>query len=1005
MRRLRRHWGIGLAVGSALVVAAALGTPAALASNANGPAAPAELASDTAQDGHPAAGLSTLGVTTGWKVLTSATATQGGAVISAPNFNTQGWLSVKADDAGAPGTEINALLQNGSCPNVFYGNNMQQCFGYESGVGKETVPQFEKPWWFRTNFAPNLRAGQDASLIVNGIVGQADVWVNGHEVATQDTVTGDFTKFTFDVTTLLQPGNNSLALEVYPNDVNTMFTLGDEDWEEVPPDNNTGIQFPVQLQVSNALTDGNAHVNQVNAADLSRSALTVDTDVTNNTGTSQTGDVTATITPPVGGGWPIVVNQPVTVAAHATKTVTFAPSAYPQLNVSHPKVWWPYQMGAQPLYTLDTAVSQHGQVSNSTDETFGIRTVTSSLIDPSPAAPQGVRSYAVNGKPFVARGGGYDEDIFLRYSKQDVASQIALMRNMGINMIRLEGHFMPQDFYEQLDRAGIMVDSGFECCDDTWQPTKPPTQKDLTIMGLSALAVGENERNHPSVVTFSWSDSAPVPSQETVSLNAFKQADFDVPIVSSAEYNSSPQLGVSGEKEGPYDWVSPSYWYDSGTYDPTDSSRTNVGGSWGFDSEESGGDTVPTLDSIQRFLSPSDQANLWQNPSYHQYHANYESGIGGYAFGTLYDFDTALSNRYGQWNSLNSYVEEAQVAEYENTRSQFEAFIDHSTNKQAPSTGTMYWQLNKGWPTLLWDLYNNDGDQPGAYFGAKKANESLHALYTYDNNTVTLDNLSGANASGLSVEAKVYDTSGKVLDDQTASGINLGGQGVKNSVLTPKVPAATTAPAKASTYFVELLLRQHGQVVDRNVYWRSTQDDVVDWSKTLGNPQATMSQYANMQSLQSLAPAKVKVAAATSQAPGPNGANTVTKVTITNTSTTPAVGFFLRADVRKGNAAGQPQAGDNQVVSALWNDNDVTLWPGESETLTATYKSSDLGGAKPVVSVAGWNTGTINVAAPSTPGGWAAQQAAANAPGVLHITPQAPAAPTYTSTVSDGVKE
>lgn len=180
---------------------------------------------------------------------------------------------------------------------------------------------------------------------------------------------------------------------------------------------------------------------------------------------------------------------------------------------------------------------------------------------------------------------------------------------------------------------------------------------------------------------------------------------------------------------------------------------------------------------------------------------------------------------------------------------------------------------------------------------------------------------------------------------------------------------------------------------------------MVDWTKTLGNPQATMSQYADMQGLQSLAPANLKVVAATSHQPGPNGANTVTKVTITNTSKTPSVGFFLRADVRKGNAKGQPLTGDNQVVSALWNDNDVTLWPGESETLSTTYKSSDLGGAQPVVSVAGWNTGTIDVAAPSTPGGCAAQQAAADAAGVLHIGQQAPDAPTYTSTVADGVKE
>ncbi|MGH3399420.1 MAG: hypothetical protein ACRDPO_32505, partial [Streptosporangiaceae bacterium] len=90
----------------------------------------------------------------GWKVQSSAAttdwtsgngATQGGSAISAPGFSTAGWLPVTADDAGAVGTEVEALLQNGLCPldqslqpvnqsadstsSVFYSNNMQQCFG------------------------------------------------------------------------------------------------------------------------------------------------------------------------------------------------------------------------------------------------------------------------------------------------------------------------------------------------------------------------------------------------------------------------------------------------------------------------------------------------------------------------------------------------------------------------------------------------------------------------------------------------------------------------------------------------------------------------------------------------------------------------------------------------------------------------------------------------------------------------------------------------------------
>src|SRR5262249_30221085 len=186
------------------------------------------------------------------------------------------------------------------------------------------------------------------------------------------------TRFSFDITSLVISGTNSLAIEVQSNNPNTMFTLDDVDWNQIPPDNSTGIQFPVQLEVDGALSDGNAHVVQSNAADLSSSALTVKSDITNNTAVAQTGVVTATITPP-GPGTAITVSQTATVAAGATQTVAFAPSQFPSLNIANPQVWWPYQLGAQPIYTLDTSVAQNGVVLSSTSETFGIRNVTSYL--------------------------------------------------------------------------------------------------------------------------------------------------------------------------------------------------------------------------------------------------------------------------------------------------------------------------------------------------------------------------------------------------------------------------------------------------------------------------------------------------------------------------------------------------------------------------------------------------------------------------------------------------
>ena len=958
----------------AWLVSSAQGAPAAATPHGHHSAsAHAAARSLSSPSDTGASDITNLG-TGGWKVQSSAVATQTGAQISTPGFNTSAWLPVANDDAGAPGTEVEALAQNGMCPgdtalqpvnqstsspnSVFFANNIQLCYGFMNKIGPDTVSQFSVPWWWRTDFTANLAAGQTASLVVNGVIGSANVWVNGTEVATSATVTGDYTKFTFNISNLIVSGANSLAIEVNPNDPTSMFTVDNVDWTQIPPDNNTGIQFPVQLQVDAALAVGNSHVNQSDAANLSSAALTVKTDVTNYTATAQTATVTATITPP-GTGTPITDSQSVTVPANTTQTVSFAPGTYPNLTITSPQVWWPYQLGAQPLYTLGVSAAQGTTQYNSTTETFGIRTVTSSLVGSNAIEPSGARAFSINGVPIVIRGGGWSPNLFLHYSAADTAKQIALMKNMGVNAIRLEGHIMPGDWFAQMDAAGILVNGGFQCC-DAWQVSGSLTQAQLNVLQNSAQTIGTNLRNHPSVFSFQWSDNQPSSQQESVSITGFTAADFypQNPLIASAEYKSTTTLGVSGEKEGPYDWVPPDYWYDT-THLGTDTTVTNAGAAWGYDSEESAGDTVPTMDSLNRFMSASDLSNLWQNPKFNQYHANYEPHCRiGYSFGTLCHFDAALDARYGTPTSLAQYVQEAQALDYEDTRAQFEAFIAHANNTPLPSTGTIYWQMNKGWPSLLWFLYNNDGDQAGSYFGAQEANRPLHAIYAFDTGAVTLDNLGNTTQTGLSVEAKVYNLAGTVLNDQTASNISLTSQQVLTNVLTPVVP---TTPA-GTTYFVELQLKQNGTLVDRNVYWLSTTPDVVNWSKTLGSPVGTVSQYANLTGLQTLPQSSISATSSTVTKTGPDGADRATTVTITNNSSS-TVAFLLRTDIRRGTATGGELPGDNELQSSIWQNNDITLFPGESQTVTATWNSADLNGATAVVSVSGWNVPKIDILA------------------------------------------
>ena len=917
---------------------------------------------------HASMGTSTLGLG-GWEVRSSALARATGGEISSPGFSTRGWIKVTPDDGGAPGTEINALLQHGACPNVLFSTNMRRCFGYQSAIGPVTTPQFKVPWWFRTETRLSFTSGFDAKLIINGVVGRADVWVNGTEVAKSSRVEGDYARYVFEVSSLMRSGLNVVALEVHANDPLTMFTVDDVDWNQIPPDNNTGIQFPVQLHVSRNLGLDQPYVTEDNAGDLSSSALTVTAPVTNDTGQVTYGTVVATVVPPTGGGPAITVMKDVRLRPGRTQEVSFDPSHFPQLVLGHPLVWWPYQMGSQPLYRLLVKVSTGPVESDSSSETFGIRTITSYLTAPSSLVPNGGRAFKVNGQPFLFRAAGWAENLLLHYSSTDVARQISLIKNIGLNGIRTEGQQMPQDFYEQMDKAGIMIDGGFQCC-DAWQPAnngQDLTARDYGVMYLSALTIGQQLRNHPSVINFSWSDAAPTPRQEKVSLDGFARAGFQDPLISSAEYRSSPMLGPSGEREGPYDWVPPSFWYDNahaGTVASGNPTLSQLSGSSGFASEQSEGDTVPTVDSMQRFMSAQDQAELWQNPSYNQYHTNYEPGHDQYHFGTLFNLDTAIAHRYGQWTGLADYVEEAQVQNYEDTRAQFEAFISHSTDTVNPATGIVYWQLNKGWPTLLWALYNSDYDQAGSYFGAKEANSSVHVLYAYDTGTVAIDNLTGVVQGDLSVEATVRALDGTVHDHQAVTGLTLNPQGVRTAVLAPRMPTASQPPVPATTYFLELMLRQGSAVIDRNVYWLSTQPDTVNWpTMQWWNSQIPIAQYADVQSLRSLPPGSVNAVASTRPDPGAEDADTVTTLTLTNISTTGPVDFFLRADIRRGLPGGTETSGDNEVLPMTWSANDVTLWPGESQTLSVAYESSLLRGLHPVVRVSGWNVRSFDIAA------------------------------------------
>ena len=45
----------------------------------------------------------------------------------------------------------------------------------------------------------------------------------------------------------------------------------------------------------------------------------------------------------------------------------------------------------------------------------------------------------------------------------------------------------------------------------------------------------------------------------------------------------------------------------------------------------------------------------------------------------------------------------------------------------------------------------------------------------------------------------------------------------------------------------------------------------------------------------------------------------------------------------------------DEILPVIWEDNYISLLPGEKREVTATYRASELGASKPTVEITGWN--------------------------------------------------
>lgn len=837
----------------------------------------------------------------GWNMQSSLEVKAKGSEVSNAGYKTSGWYNIKV-----PSTIIAGLIENNEFDfDPLYGQNLKKIKG----------KRFDNHWWFRKEFQlPATEKGKTVVINLHGINYRADVWINGTKVATEKEIIGPFRTFELDVTEHINfKGTNVLAIELI-RPFNTNKKDGDlaidyADWIPYPADFNGGIINDVVVKTFNGIEIKHPLVTtKFDLPSLEVAHLDVDAEVKNYTNKAAEVVVKGVINSSIS------FEKTVTLQANETKKVTFSSDEFTQLNIKDPKIWWPWQYGTQEMNNLEMEVVHKNITSDMLTDQFGIRQITSEMIN------DNSRVFMVNGKKIMLRGAAWSPDIFLRRSRDVQETHIKLARDMNLNVIRTEGKFEDDNFYELCDQYGILVFAGWMCC-GTWEYPENWNAEERHVAMESERSMMYWLRNKASLMVWAnGSDFPPtVKSVEEDWLAIQKELKWPNPIVGTTDETFSEVSGVSGLKmNGPYEWVPPIYW-------ETD---TQYGGAWSFATEISPGVSMPPYESLIKFLPEESIKPGTDDWLYH---------CGTMEFANTDIFDEALNNRYGKSDDIKEYLAKAQVQNYEAHRAMMEAY---GFNKYEKSTGIIQWMMNNPWPGLIWHTYDYYYYPAGTYFGVKKSLELLHIQYSYKSKEVIVTNSLLEEFNGLTAKAQLYNINGELKHTQSEK-VNIGPDGVIRAFTIPEVEGLS------STWFVRLeLTNSKGEVESVNWYWLSDKDDTIDFNTWTFYycPQVEYTDYSELQNLP-------LTTLATEQSTKETKNQITHTIKITNTGS--AVAFFthVRALDKKG--------GDD-ILPVSFSDNYLLLAPGESRTIECSYETDKGQTKKPFFEVSMWNIDTSN---------------------------------------------
>ena len=240
--------------------------------------------------------------------------------------------------------------------------------------------------------------------------------------------------------------------------------------------------------------------------------------------------------------------------------------------------------------------------------------------------------------------------------------------------------------------------------------------------------------------------------------------------------------------------------------------------------------------------------------------------------------------------------------------------------------------LNNAWPSLHWNQFDYYLHPGGSYFGTKVGARPEHVAYDYNKGTIYLINHSIDKSGARKVQADLIDTDGNSLGTEDFN--------IETEPNTSKETLHVPGLSKIKDVgFLRLVLSDSdGTVLSRNVYWLGTSIDELNWKKSTWF-YTPVSDWVDYTALNNLKEATVTATVQSSS-------STSLTVSLENPADVPA--FFIRLNLVDASGA--------DVVPVIWDDNYVTLFPGEKLELEVSYPAGSSGVA---VEMSGRNVGVL----------------------------------------------